>query len=128
MASPITNTEVTLIPVTFPDFSSKVIRAYLQVNFSVGSLYATGGVYAGLIPFADSNTIDANGFLKASVQGEQPVAAGGTVYTFRYSPIGDVLQIFGNGTELPNGSNIPSQILADTLLLTAEWDRTTTRG
>lgn len=128
MASPITNTEVTLIPITFPDFSSKVIRAYLQVVFSVGSLYVTGGVYMGLIPFADSVTVDANGFLKATVQGEQPVAAGGVVYTFRYSPIGDILQIFGNGVELPTGSNIPSQILADTLICTAEWDRTTTRG
>jgi hypothetical protein len=128
MSSPSASTEVSLVPITFPDFSSKVIRAYLQVVFQPASVYATGGVYAGLIPFADANTIDANGFLKATVQGEQPVAANGVVYTFRYSPIGDVLQIFGNGTELVNGSNIPSQILADTLILTAEWDRTTTRG
>lgn len=128
MSSPSASTEVSLVPITFPDFSSKVLRAYLQVVFQAASVYATGGVYLGLIPFADSNTIDANAFLKATVQGEQPVANGGVVYTFRYSPIGDVLQIFGNGTELTNGSNIPAAILADTLICTAEWDRTTTRG
>jgi hypothetical protein len=128
MSSPNASTEVTLLPITFPDFSSKVIRAYLQVVFAAGSVYATGGVYLGLIPFADNNTVDANGFLKAAIQGEQPVAAGGVVYTYRYSPIGDVLQIYGNGTELANGASIPASILADTLVCTAEWDRTTTRG
>lgn len=128
MSSPNAATEVTLLPITFPDFSSKVLRAYLQVVFAAGSVYATGGVYLGLIPFADNNTIDANGFLKATVQGEQPVAPGGVVYTFRYSPIGDVLQIFGNGTELTNASTIPAAVLNDTLLCTSEWDRTTTRG
>lgn len=82
----------------------------------------------GLIPYADSVTVDANGFLRAVVQGEQPVAPGGTLYTYKYSPIGDVLQIFANGTELTNGSTIPAAILADTLICEAVWDRTTTRG
>lgn len=128
MSSPNAKTEVTLIPITFPDITGKTIKSFLQVVFAAGSVYATGGVYLGLIPYADSNTIDANGFLKAVINGEWPVSPGGTLYTYKYSPIGDVLQIFANGTELSDASAIPAAILSDTLICEAIWDRTTTRG
>ena len=117
---------ITLTELTFPDISGKVLRAYGTVAFTAGDAYVTGGVPFGLIAFADARTVDFNGFLRCEVWDES--VQGATVYTFRYSPFGDVLQIYANGVELANNSALPAALFTDTLLFEAAWDRTTTRG
>lgn len=116
---------ITLSEITYPDITGKTIKAWGQANFASGN-YESGGLLMGLIAFADARTVDFNGFLKCAVAGEAPTS--GTVYTFRYSPTGDVLQIYANGTELTGGAAIPAFVLADTVIFEATWDRTTTRG
>lgn len=118
---------ITLTELTFPDFSSKVQRAYGQVNFTSGT-YTTGGLPMGLLAFADARTVDYNGFLRCEVWGEDVITASVGGYQFHYSPVGDVLQILLNGTELSNGVAIPVNVLNDIVMFEAAWDRTTARG
>ncbi len=82
----------------------------------------------GLLAFADARTVDYNGFLRCEVWGEDVITASVGGYQFHYSPVGDVLQILLNGTELSNGSAIPVNVLNDTVMFEAAWDRTTARG
>jgi len=82
----------------------------------------------GLLQFADARTVDFNGFLRCEVYGEDVVTASVGGYTFHYSPVGDVLQILLNGVELANGAAIPPQVLNDTNLFFATWNRTTVLG
>jgi hypothetical protein len=117
---------VTLSELTFPDISGKTIRAFGQVVFAAGN-YETGGLSMGLLNFADARTIDFNGFLKCTVAGEAAIVSS-NIYSYRYSPTLDLLQIFLNGTELTGGAAIPAFVLADTVIFEAVWDRTTTRG
>ena len=116
---------ITLSEITFPDITGKTIRAFGQVIFTSGN-YETGGLLMGLQAFADARTVDINGFLTCEVRGEAVTV--GHVYTYRYSPTLDVVQIYDNGTELTGGEAIPAFVLADTVIFTATWDRTTTRG
>lgn len=116
---------VTLSEITFPDITGKTIRAFGQVSFAPGT-YLPGGISMGLVAFADARTVDFNGFLRCQVYGDNPTS--GTIYTYRYSPVGDLLQIYGNSTELTAGTSIPASILADTVIFEATWDRTTTKG
>ena len=82
----------------------------------------------GLLAFADARTVDYNGFLRCEVWGEDVITASVGGYTFHYSPVGDVLQILYNGTELSNGVAIPVNVLNDIVMFEAAWDRTTARG
>jgi len=117
--------QITLTEVCFPDITGKVQRAWGLITFSPGS-YVTGGLVMGLMRFADDRTVDFNGFLRCRVWNEDVVT---TLYSYHYSPVGDVLQIFDNtGAELASGSAIPALILADDTLFEASWDRTTVRG
>jgi hypothetical protein len=118
---------ITLSELTFPDITGKTIQAWGQVNFSAGT-YVTGGLVMGLLQFADARTVDFNGFLRCEVYGEDVVTASVGGYTFHYSPVGDVLQILLNGVELANGAAIPPQVLNDTNLFFATWNRTTVLG
>jgi hypothetical protein len=118
---------ITLTEVCFPDISGKTIRAWGQVNFSPGS-YASGGLVMGLLQFADGRTVDFNGFLRCKVFGEDVVTASVGGYSYHYSPVGDVLQIFLNGVELAPTAAIPPQVLNDTVLFLATWNRTTVLG
>ena len=82
----------------------------------------------GLLAYADARTVDFNGFLRCEVFGEDVVTGSVGGYTFHYSPVGDVLQILLNGVELGNGVAIPNQVLNDTNLFLATWNRTTVLG
>jgi hypothetical protein len=42
--------------------------------------------------------------------------------------VGDILQITFNGVELTTGTAIPAEVLNDTLLFLAVWNRTTVLG
>ena len=125
--SSVTST-ITLSEVCFPDITGKVIGAWGTVTFSAGS-YVTGGLIMGLLQFADGRTVDFNGFLRCRVWGEEPVTSTVGGYSFRYSPVGDVLQIFDKtNTELSNGAAIPAAVLNDIVMFQASWNRTTTLG
>ena len=83
----------------------------------------------GLMAYADGKTIDFMGFLRCIVYGEDVVTSSVGGYSFHYSPVGDVLQIITSaGVELANGASIPSQVLNDTILGEATWNRTTVLG
>jgi hypothetical protein len=83
----------------------------------------------GLLQWADQRTVDFNGFLRCRVFGEDVVTATvGLGVVYHYSPVGDVLQIIVNGTELANGAAIPALVLNDTVLFEASWNRTTVLG
>jgi hypothetical protein len=118
---------ITLTVLNFPDITQSTIQAWLQVNFSAGS-YTTGGLLMGLLAFADSKTVDFNGFLRASVWGEDVVTATVGGYAYHYSPVGDTLQILLNGVELASGAAIPAAVLNDIVLCLAVWNRTTVLG
>ena len=80
----------------------------------------------GLMKFADDRTVDFNGFLRCRVWDENIQTI---LYMYRYSPVGDVLQIFDNtGAELASGSALPALVLNGDILFEASWDRTTVRG
>lgn len=120
---------VTLSPLCFPDITGATIKSWLLVTVNSGT-YTTGGITFGLIPYADSVTVDFNGFLQCLVASEEPYVSGVSgEYEYRYSPVGDVLQIFSrvNKTELAAGA-IPAEVLADTIIAEATWNRTTTKG
>ena len=53
---------VSLTPLCFPDITSKTTRLFATVNFGYGLQYTTGGIPAGLLAFADANTVNADGF------------------------------------------------------------------
>lgn len=118
---------VTLTELCFPDCTQKVIRGWGQVIFSPGS-YTTGGLLMGLMQWADARTVDFNGFLRCRVFGEDVVTATVGNVTYHYSPVNDALQISIGGVELANGAAIPSQVLLDTVLFEASWNRTTVLG
>ena len=121
---------ITLSELCFPDITGKAIKAWGMVTLTPGG-YITGGIPMGLVAFADARTVDFNGFLDCTVYGEEPLIGveAGTSYTYHYSPVGDVLQIFGaNGSELTQSQTIPLAVLADVLLFEATWDRTSVRG
>jgi len=118
---------VTLSELCFPDITGKTIGAWGQVNFAAGS-YTTGGLSMGLLAFADARTVDFNGFLRCEVYGEDVITGSVGTYTYHYSPVGDVLQLLLNGTELANGAAIPAAVLNDTVLFHAVWNRTTVLG
>jgi hypothetical protein len=117
---------ISLTELTFPDCTQKTIRAFGTVSFSAGT-YLVGGLSMGLLLFADQRTVDFNGFLVCRVIGDNPTTPG-TVYSYRYSPVGDVLQVYLNGTELTAGTTLPAAVTGDTVVFEATWDRTTTRG
>jgi hypothetical protein len=121
---------ITLSELCFPDITGKTIRAWLQVNFTPGT-YTAGGLLMGLLAYADSRTIDFNGFLRASLWGEDVVTTTGPGgYVYHYSPVGDVLQIVSatTGLELASGAAIPVGVLSDIVLCLAVWNRTTVLG
>jgi hypothetical protein len=124
--SSVTST-ITLSELCFPDIRGKSIVAWGQVNFTAGS-YITGGLPMGLVQFADARTIDFNGFLRCEAYGEDVVTATVGGYSYHYSPVTDTLQITINGVELASGAAIPSQVLLDTVLFEATWNRTTVLG
>ena len=82
----------------------------------------------GLLAYADTRTVDFNGFLRCSVFGEDVITATVGGYTYHYSPVGDVLQITFGGVELASGAAIPAAVLNDTTLFLAVWNRTTVLG
>ncbi len=117
---------IILSEICHPDITGKTLRSWGLVTFIAGQ-YTTGGIAMGLMQYLDVRTVDFNGFLKCDVWGEEPVAA--TLYEYHYSPVGDVLQMFNaNGTELTNGSQLPTLILNDIVLFECTVDRTTVRG
>ena len=118
---------ITLSDLCFPDITGKTIQAWGQVNFSAGS-YTQGGLVMGLLQYADTRTVDFNGFLRCSAWGEDVVTATVGGYEYHYSPVGDVLQITLNGVELASGAAIPAAVLNDIVLFLAVWNRTTVLG
>jgi hypothetical protein len=120
---------ISLSTLCFPDITQSTIQAWLQVNFTPGT-YTTGGLLMGLLAYADSRTIDFNGFLRASVWGEDVVTTTVGGFVYHYSPVGDVLQIVSatTGLELAGGSAIPAGVLSDIVLCLAVWNRTTVLG
>jgi uncharacterized membrane-anchored protein len=120
---------ITLSEICFPDVTGKTIQAWLQVNFTPGT-YTTGGLLMGLLAYADSRTVDFNGFLRASVWGEDVITSTVGGYNYHYSPVGDLLQIVNatTGLELASGAAIPVQVLSDIVLCLAVWNRTTVLG
>lgn len=119
---------ITLSELCFPDITGKTIKAWGTVTFAAGT-YTTGGLVMGLLNFADARTVDFNGFLKCAVWGEEPVTSSVGGYSYHYSPVGDVLQIFDKtGTELGSGAAIPAAVLNDIVMFEATWNRTTTLG
>ena len=118
--------QITLTELTFPDITGKTIKGWGTVSFSAGT-YLVGGLSMGLLLFADQRTVDFNGFLVCRVVGDNPTTPG-TVYSYRYSPVGDVLQVYLNGTELTAGTTLPAAVTGDTVVFEATFDRTTVRG
>jgi len=114
---------VSLKVLCFPDITGATIGAFLQLSFGAGT-YTTGGIPMGLVAFADSVTVDFNGFLTCTLYDESAEESG-SIYTFRYVPSTDSLQINLNGTELGNGASVT---LTDTVIAHAIWNRTTTQG
>jgi hypothetical protein len=98
----------------------KTITLWVQIAFGAGT-YTTGGVPAGIAAFAGTLTVNDTEYLWSSFQSEEPFTSslgiGG--FTYRYNPSNDTLQIFdgapATGTELSNGSAIPSGVLLDTI-------------
>lgn len=84
----------------------------------------------GLLLYADSRTIDFNGFLQLDVRDETAAASGVATYEFRYIPSTDNLQVIDKttGKELVNGTTLPAVLLTDILVFEATWNRTTTLG
>jgi hypothetical protein len=120
--------QITLSELCFPDITGKVIRFWGEVDFTPGT-YTTGGLTMGLLALSDGLTIDFNGFLRCKVLGENVVTPTTGGYSYHYSPVGDVLQIFSpTGVELANGAAIPSQVLTDDIIFMASWNRTTVLG
>lgn len=119
----------------FPDITGATIGAWLSVSFGYGLNYTTGGIPMGLVKFADSVTVDFNGFLECTVWDES-AANGTTAYSFRYVPATDTLQIFqtllgstGATTELVNGAALPTALLVDSsVIANAIWNRSTVIG
>jgi hypothetical protein len=118
---------ISLSELCFPDITGKTIRAWGQVSFTPGT-YVAGGLLMGLLAYADARTVDFNGFLRCEVFGEDVITASVGGYQFHYSPVGDVLQITLNGVELATGATIPTQVLSDTILFMATWNRTCVLG
>ena len=123
---------VSLTPLCFPDITSKTTRLFATVNFGYGLQYTTGGIPAGLLAFADANTVNADGFLYAEVWDEN--VQGTTLYSFFYVPATDKLQIFSQTNaadiaELGNGAILPTYLLTDaSIILEAAWNRTEFNG
>lgn len=118
---------VSLSILDFPDITSSTTKFWLSVALGYGLNYTTGGIPFGLIALADSKTVNFDGFLRCDVFDE--AAAGATVYTFRYVPATDTLQIFGNGTELSNGAVLPTALLTDSSIVAeATFNRTEMLG
>jgi hypothetical protein len=119
---------ITLSELCFPDVTGKVIRAWGVVTFTSGT-YITGGLLMGLLLYLDARTVDFNGFLRCRVWGEDPVTATVGGYSYHYSPVGDVLQIFtAAGVELASGAAIPAAVLSDLVMFEASVNRTTVLG
>lgn len=121
------NSLITLTELCFPDITGKTLQAWGQVIFSAGN-YVAGGLIMGLLQYADTRTVDFNGFLRCSAWGEDVITATVGGYEYHYSPIGDVLQITLNGVELVAGNPIPAAVLNDTVLFLAVWNRTCVLG
>jgi hypothetical protein len=126
---------VTLTILDFPDITGAALKAWLLVTVNSGT-YTTGGIPMGLVLWADQHTVDFHCFLRALLNTDNPYVAGSTgEYTYRYNPVTDSLQIFGPGTlatgpggaELAAGA-IPAEVLADSIVCEAVWNRTTTLG
>jgi hypothetical protein len=119
--------EVALSILCFPDITGATIKIWGSVAFGSGYTYTTGGIPFGLLALADSKTVNFDGFLRCEVFDE--AAAGATVYSFRYVPSTDSLQIFSSGTELANGASIPSALVTDSsILFEATFNRTEMLG
>jgi hypothetical protein len=115
---------VTLTQLCFPDITGATLGAYLSVSFGAGT-YTTGGIPMGLVLYADQRTIDFNNFLVCAFYDETSSDSSGVVYSFRYIPTTDSVQIFSNGTELASGASVA---ITDSVLAHAVWNRTTTLG
>jgi hypothetical protein len=118
---------ITLTELCFPDITGKTLQAWGQVIFSAGT-YVAGGLVMGLLQYADTRTVDFNGFLRCTAWGEDVITATVGGYEYHYSPVGDVLQITLNGVELVAGTPLPAAVLNDTVLFLAVWNRTTVLG
>jgi hypothetical protein len=118
---------ITLSEICFPDITGKTLQAWGQVIFSAGT-YVAGGLVMGLLQYADTCTVDFNGFLRCTAWGEDVITATVGGYEYHYSPVGDVLQITLNGVELVAGTPLPAAVLNDTVLFLAVWNRTTVLG
>lgn len=121
MASVISSAVLTVL--CFPDITGATIGAYLSVAFTIGT-YKTGGIPMGLVAFADSVTVDFNGFLVCTIVSETSDASS-AIYTFKYLPSSDLVQIFSDGTELANGATVN---ITDSVVANPVWNRTTTLG
>jgi hypothetical protein len=120
---------ITLSTLCFPDITGATIKAWGTVSFTSGS-YNAGGLVMGLVNYADARTVDFNGFLQCNMVDETAAAAGVGTYSLRYVPSGDLLQIIDNttGKEIANGVSIPANLLTDSIIFEATWNRTTTLG
>lgn len=120
---------ISLTEICHPDITGKTLQSWMQVNFTQGS-YTTGGLLMGLLAWADQRTVDFNGFLRASVWGEDVITSTTGGFLYHYSPVGDLLQIVNatTGLELASGAAIPVQVLSDIVLCLAVWNRTTVLG
>ncbi len=123
------NSTISLATLCFPDITGATIKAWGTVTFSAGS-YVAGGLPMGLLLYADSRTVDFNGFLRCLVTPENAAAPATATHSYRYVPTTDSLQIIDNttGEELASGASIPSEVLAQDLIFDAVWNRTTTLG
>jgi len=125
----------TLTQLCFPDITGATIKAWFLLTIGSGN-YTTGGIPMGLFSALDKLTVNVAGFLKASINSEEPFSISGATgqYTYQYSPVGDVLQIFGPGTVNGPGVGpeisgaIPAEVLADTIIVEATCNRTEMLG
>jgi|SRR5208282_4635028 len=111
----------------FPDITGATIKIWGTVGFVGGFTYVTGGIPFGLLALADSKTVNFDGFLRNDVFDE--AVSGATVYTFRYVPATDSLQIYANGIELTSGTTVPAALVSDSsILFEATFNRTEMLG
>jgi len=115
-----------------PTFDSNTISLYLQISFSTGGYYSTGGVASGVAAFAAALSIDTSQFLFAEINSEVTLTTSPAVggYLYQYNPATDKIQIIGTGAgngqalgELASSAGIGASTLNDVVIGKFTWNR-----
>ena len=118
MSSPAPSVSLALLTAQ-PSFDSNTISLFLQIAFSAGGYYETGGIPGvGLLALASEMGINVNQYLQTLIQSEIAGA-----YTYKYIPSTDSIQIFQNGSELASSAGISTGILNDVIVAKATFNR-----